>query len=58
VARLFAYEVGHSGLSHKDRIEKDARRLAGITLAPVQGDNWFSPEAAIIAGFLGRGGKR
>ncbi len=64
ITKLFGYEINHSGLSATVRPE-DAGRLAGITLALADGDirrdkngavavDWFNPEAAIIAGFLGR----
>lgn len=58
VARLFAYEVGHSGVFNKVGVDNAARRLAGITLVAEHKGEWFIPEAAIIAGFLGRRGKR
>lgn len=60
INRLFAYEVGHSGLLDKEQkksIEQTAARLAGITL-PTGHADWFNPEAAVIAGFLGRKERR
>lgn len=58
VAKLFAYEVGHSGVFNKVGVNDAARRLAGITLVTERKSEWFIPEAAIIAGFLGRRGNR
>lgn len=68
VLKLIAYEVGHSGaVSLLDKREKERKirenseRLAGIVINPChskendEGENgWFTPEAAVIAGFLGR----
>lgn len=58
VAKLFAYEAGHSGAFNKAGADDAARRLAGITLVAGRKSEWFMPETAIIAGFLGRRGKR
>lgn len=60
IRKLFAYEVGHSGLldkQQKNEIEIIAGQLAGITLQAGKNgadQNRFNPEAAVIAGFLGR----
>jgi CRISPR-associated protein Cmr2 len=59
IRKLFAYEVGHSGLLNKEQKEQVntiAGRLAGVTLnADSNADNdVFNPETAVIAGFLGR----
>lgn len=56
ITKLFAFEAKHSGLSPKPG-DIEAARLAGITLNLAQhaaGKEWFNPEAAVIAGFLGR----
>lgn len=64
IIRLFRYEVEHSGLS-TGRDPVGPERLAGITLAIQDGEircsgdgtaaaDWFTPETAVIAGFLAR----
>lgn len=58
VVQLFAYETGHSGAFNKAGVGDAARRLAGITLDTGRKGEWFMPEAAIIAGFLGLRGRR
>lgn len=54
IVRLIAYEVGHSGkLLAKDKTQLVARRLAGLMVQGVSTEeNWYNPEAAIIAHFL------
>lgn len=59
IRKLFAYEAGHSGLldvEQKKQVDTIAGRLAGITLKAGNGiaGDVFNPEAAVIAGFLGR----
>lgn len=65
IIRLIEYEVGHSagGALHRKKttwVREIAERLAGLLVAwpPEKGreDNeWFQPEAAVIAGFLAQG---
>lgn len=54
IVRLIACEVGHSGkLLAKDKTQLVARRLAGLMVQGVSTEeNWYNPEAAIIAHFL------
>ena len=54
IVRLIAYEVGHSGkLLAKDKTQLVARHLAGLMVQGVSTEeNWYNPEAAIIAHFL------
>jgi len=59
ICKLFAYEVGHSGLlskEQKNQVDTIAARLAGITLQAGEGTtpDRFNSEAAVIAGFIGR----
>lgn len=54
IVRLIAYEVGHSGkLVPEDKTWLVAQRLAGLMVQGLSDkDNWYNPEAAIIAHFL------
>lgn len=59
IIRLFNYEVAHSILKDKGKAEELARDLAGICIKVkkenekiVKAENWFNPEAAVIANFL------
>ena len=59
IIKLFNYEVAHSILKDKGKAEELARDLAGICIKVkkekeriVKAENWFSPEAAVIANFL------
>ena len=64
IVKLYRYELAHSGLKNEDEFTLlDAQRLAGITLAVARGEvrcgqdgrrieNWYTPEAAVIAAFM------
>ncbi len=54
IVRLIASEVGHSGkLVPKDKTQIVAQRLAGLMVRDISTENnWYNPEAAIIAHFL------
>lgn len=60
IARLFEYEVAHSG--YKTEAPVMARHLAGLCVRQCMdadtGKDWFNPEAAIIANFLAKSGMR
>lgn len=60
IVKLFEYEVAHSG--YKTEAPVMARHLAGLCVkqseTSVADDNWFNPEAAIIANFLAKSGMR
>ncbi len=59
IIKLFNYEVAHSILKDKEKAEQLAKDLAGICIKVkkenekiVRAENWFNPEAAVIANFL------
>ena len=66
IVELLNYEVAHSIYSRKDdasKAESLAKDLAGLCIKVKSEDgkltaaeNWFNPEAAIIANFMAKGG--
>lgn len=66
IVKLFEYEVAHSIFSRKEdasKAEELARNLAGVCIKIkkkdgkyVSAENWYNPEAAIIANFLSKSG--
>lgn len=66
VVKLLNYEVAHSIYSRKEdasKAEEFAKDLAGLCIKVKNEDgktraseNWFNPEAAIVANFLAKSG--
>ena len=66
ILNLLNYEVAHSIYSRKDDVSKAAELaedLAGLCIKvknsngkTIAADNWFNPEAAIVANFMAKGG--